>query len=112
MARPKSEAKAREMSKLLKEQAASGLSMVEFCRQRRVPVSRLRWWKRRLGERAREEDGALDHWIELKSAPAGMVVGAAGTFVLEFPGGERLSIPRDANCDQVRSVLEGIRQCG
>jgi hypothetical protein len=74
--------KHRQWKRIIREAACSGLSIREFCRQRRIKEPQFYWWQRRFKERSRgrstrngtgpasfalvsEEPGALAAGIEL-----------------------------------------------
>ena len=51
MAKARDRAKERHWLHLLEERGKSGLSVTEYCRQRRIPVSQFYWWQRQLCQR-------------------------------------------------------------
>ncbi len=50
---PRMTEKEREYIRLLEEQAASGLKLSEFARERGLKESRIRWWKAEIRRRSR-----------------------------------------------------------
>jgi hypothetical protein len=104
--------KARFWQKAIREAARSGLSIREFCRQRKLHESQFYWWQRRLAARpaprgkkqaggaasfalVSEEAGATDAGIELVLA-----------------GGRRLRIAKGVDEATLRSVLAALDQPG
>lgn len=85
---------------LVAAQAASGLSVAQFCRQRDVPVPTFYVWRRQdLGEA-----GTL---IEVP-LPGG---GAAGLSV-ELPGAVCLRVSAGTDPRWLGEVVEALRRCG
>lgn len=100
--------KARFWRKAVRDAARSGLSIREFCRQRKLHESQFYWWQRRLAVRptatrrkraveatsfalVSEESGAADAGIELVLA-----------------GGRRLRIAKGVDEVTLRSVLAAL----
>jgi hypothetical protein len=48
MARPRDKQKEAQWRRLVRERAASGWSVAEFCSRRRIPAGQYYWWQRRL----------------------------------------------------------------
>lgn len=112
---------------LVEQWRESGLTQEAFCRERRVSVASLRWWKWRLGLPGRPRaEGDAGAGKPQGPAPAFVpvrIIGAAArraavadgaAFELELPGGWRLRVPEDFEAESLArllAVVEGRRAC-
>jgi hypothetical protein len=109
-----------EWRALVEDWQASGRSVEEFCRRRKLSASTFRWWRWRLGARGGEQsDGgsaALDphpepSWIavDLEAAASRFGAGAsAGAFELRWPDGLTLRVPADFDRDSLARLLSTL----
>ncbi len=104
--------KARYWQRMIREAARSGMSIREFCRQRRLKESRFYWWQRKLkaGRQARmrkpgNNRGAAS--FALVSDEAGMT--DAG-IELVLGDGRRLRIRQGVDEETLRAVLAALEQ--
>jgi transposase-like protein len=106
MARARDRAKEQHWLRLLEERGKSGLSVTEYCRQRRIPVSQFYWWQRQLRQHDRRARSSRS------PEPAGFVpVRLAAPFpVVEVvhPGGCVIRIPMGCDRQALRSVLDAL----
>jgi len=108
------EAKARFWQGTIREAARSGVSIREFCRQRKLNVAQFYWWRRRLKETWRRT---------MRNSGAGSGV-ASFALVSDEPGaadagielvlgdGRRLRIGRGVDEATLRSVLAALQAQG
>jgi transposase len=103
--------KARFWRKAVHEAARSGLSIREFCRQRKLHESQFYWWQRNLAAKPAPH----------RSRPAGpasfaLVSGEGSTpdagIELVLAGGRRLRIARGVDEVTLRSVLAALDEPG
>lgn len=87
------------MARLLREQAASGLSKQAFCAQHGIKPARFYYWQRRLREEAAEQTGEAGFHAITLNRPA--------TVELRLPGGTRLSVSGD-NVEQLAALVRAI----
>lgn len=102
--------KARYWRRTIREAAQSGLSIREFCRQRKLHESQFHWWQRRLAAtrqvrrgRAKPAGGPASFALvseEMCGPPAGieLVLGV----------GRRLRIRKDVDEETLRTVLAAV----
>lgn len=103
--------KARFWRKAVHDAARSGLSIREFCRQRKLHESQFYWWQRNLAAKpappANQPDGA---------ASFALVSGEAGApdagIELVLSGGRRLRIAKGVDEATLRSVLAALDERG
>lgn len=103
--------KTRFWRKAVHDAARSGLSIREFCRQRKLHESQFYWWQRNLAAkpapRTKQPDGA---------ASFALVSGEAGApdagIELVLGGGHRLRIARGVDEATLRSVLAALGEPG
>ena len=103
--------KARFWRKAVHDAARSGLSIREFCRQRKLHESQFYWWQRHLAAKPAPQP----------KKPAGaasfaLVSGEAGApdagIELVLAGGRRLRIAKGVDEATLRSVLTALEQPG
>jgi hypothetical protein len=105
--------KAQRWQRRIREAARSGLSIREFCRQRRLKVSQFYWWCRRLQEsqppwtRRKPAHGPAS--FALVSQESGMM--DAG-IELVLDAGRRLRIARGFDEAALRAVLAAMESPG
>ncbi len=97
--------KARYWQTTIREAARSGLSIREFCRQRKLHESQFYWWQRRLSvarhsKKRRAATGQAS--FALVSEEAGL---ADAGIELVLTGGRRLRIARGVDEPTLRAVL-------
>jgi hypothetical protein len=100
----KREAKHREMVKLMSRWRASGKSAGAFAREAGIPESRLRYWKRRIG------DAEVPTFVPVRIVPE-EASGTAAVFELGFGDGRRLLIPPTLTGRPLRQLLSALRAC-
>ena len=83
---------------VIAEQEASGKSIREFCRERKLTEHSFYWWRRQL----REEKPMSFALVETKAA-----VATEAKFELRLSSGEVLQIPADVQ--SLRVVFEALR---
>lgn len=104
--------KARFWQKTIREAACSGLSIREFCRQRKLHESQFYWWQRRLAARpaphGQKQTGGAASFALVSEEP-----GAADAGIeLVLAGGRRLRIAKGVDEPTLRSVLAALDQPG
>lgn len=115
MGKKQDEAKARFWQRTIREAARSGVSIREFCRQKKLNVGQFYWWRGRL----------KDTWRRRTVRKASAGKGAASfALVSDQPGaadagielvlgdGRRLRISRGVDEATLRSVLAAVRAEG
>ena len=99
--------------RILGEAATSGISMREFCRQRRLKETQFYWWRRILksgGQRRVERPVERERGsFALVSAEAGMM---AADLELVLGDGRRLQIGRGVEEESLRAVLAALEPAG
>jgi hypothetical protein len=104
-------AKHRHWQRTIGEAARSGLSIREFCRQRKITVSHFYWWQRRLGMSARK---GLSRKLVGCQNPASFALvtnDPAATdagIELVLGDGRRLRIHKGVDGETLRSVLAAM----
>lgn len=99
--------KARYWQKTIHEAARSGLSIREFCRQRRLNESRFYWWQRRLTATGQaRQNGAPPGGAPASFALVSTAAGVADAGIeLVLAGGGRLRIAKGVDEATLRAVL-------
>ena len=108
MIKKQDEAKARFWQRAIREAARSGMSIREFCQQRKLSVGQFYWWRSRLKEtwrrrtmrRAGSAKGAASFAL-VSSEPGAVDAGIE----LVLGDGRRLRIGRGVDETTLRSVL-------
>lgn len=107
---------AQEWRGLIDEWQESGIDLTEFCRERRIAPSSLRWWRWRLGISSNLSAGLAggavrrapgNEWIRLE------IEGShsnAGGFELRWPSGRVLAIPADFDADALGRILAVVER--
>lgn len=103
--------KARFWRKAIREAARSGVSIREFCRQRRLTVSQFYWWQRRL--RPFQEPAVRGKRNEPGSAASFALVspdggGTEAGVELVLQDGRRLRIHKGVDEETLRRVLTSL----
>ncbi len=105
--------KAQRWQRMIRQAARSGLSIREFCRQRRLKVSQFYWWRHRLQEsqppwtRRKPAHGPAS--FALVSQESGMM--DAG-IELVLGDGRRLRIAQGVDEATLRAVLAALESSG
>ena len=87
---------------VLRRWQASGLSQAAFCRQRKIPVWRFTWWKKRLSN-----DGvaAGDLFVPIHVAPP---AATSADFELTLRGGRLLRFSADVQPARLTAIVAAI----
>ena len=101
----KREEKRRQMAALVERWHAGGLTAEAFAKREKVPVSRLWYWKRRIGRAI-----AAPAFVPLQILPDTRPE-PAPAFELSFADGRRLVIPAALTGRPLRQVLSILRSC-
>jgi transposase len=103
--------KRRRWQKTIRDAARSGMSIREFCRQRRLNESQFYWWQRRL-KAGRQKQTLRRPGIDRGGASFALVSGAVGgtdAGIELVPGdGRRLRISRGVDEQTLRAVLAAV----
>ena len=113
--------KERYWRKVIREAARSGVSIRQFCRQRRLKESQFHWWQRKLKKRqqpralesprrTKATKGAGQATFALVSEEQGEL-GSAG-IELVLRGGRRVRIGKGVDEETLRTVLAVLEQDG
>lgn len=114
MAEGKVRRRAQDWRVLIGEWQESGIDLVEFCRERRIAPSSLRWWRWRLGgsSEGRQASTALsaiarptrkgNNWIQLKIESS---ASPRSPFELRWPSGTILAIPADFDSEALGRLI-------
>lgn len=103
----------KEKAEILKEHRRSGLSLLAFAEEHGLCYSSLLRWRCRPGDGAKVGSVPPDTEVDPRFVPVkieGEVLG--GEYVLSWPAGRSLTIPRHFETDSLRrllSVLEALR---
>jgi hypothetical protein len=101
--------KQRYWQKTIRDAARSGMSIREFCRQRRLKDSQFYWWQRKLkaGRQERNRPGVQDRAASFALVSAdGMDLPAGLELVLQ--DGRRLRISQGVQEETLRAVLAAM----
>jgi len=91
----------------LVDHTASGKSVVEFCRRRRIPVHQFYWWKRQLSLRD-DQAGAGQVGTEPAFYPVRLPVVSAEPIEVIHPDGCVVRVPPGFDTASLRRVLETL----
>lgn len=104
---------AQDWQVLIAEWQGSGIDLGEFCRERRIAPSSLRWWRWRLG--ISSDRGSIsavsaagcstqkgNNWIQLEIETSGSNRSA---FEVRWPSGRILRIPADFEAEALGRLL-------
>jgi hypothetical protein len=107
--------KARQWQKTIREAARSGLSVREFCRQRKLNVGQFYWWQHRLKAarptQARRKSGAGGDAASFALVSDDRGVLEAG-IELVLNDGRRLRIRQGVDEETLRAVLAAVEHPG
>ena len=96
--------------RILEEAATSGISMREFCRQRRLKETQFYWWRRML------KSGGQERRVERERGSFALVSEEAGTIAADLElvlhDGRRLRIGRGVEEESLRAVLAALEPAG
>lgn len=90
---------------ILRRWQSSGLSQAAFCRQRKIPVWRFTWWKKRLRD---ESPVAGDLFVPINVAPSE----ASADFELTLHGGRLLRFGSDVQPARLAAIVEALEAAG
>ena len=103
--------KARYWQKTIREAVRSGMSVREFCRQRRLKESRFYWWQRKL-KAGRQESGLPRPGAGRKQASFALVSDEPGAtdagIELVLGDGRRFRIRQGVEEETLRAVLAAL----
>ncbi len=96
--------------RILGEAATSGISMREFCRQRRLKETQFYWWRRMLKSGVRER--RVERPVERGSGSFALVSEEVGAMTADLElvlrDGRRLRIGRGVEEESLRAVLAAL----
>ena len=105
--------KARFWRKAVHDAARSGLSIREFCRQRKLHESQFYWWQRRLAAKLAAPQSRKQPVNAASFALVSEQAGSADAGIeLVLAGGRRLRIAKGVDEATLRSVLTALEQPG
>ena len=87
---------------VLRRWQSSGLSQAAFCRQRKIPVWRFTWWKKRLRDGS---PAAGDLFVPIHVAPPAV---ASAEFELTLHGGRLLRFGTDVQPAKLTAIVAAI----
>jgi transposase-like protein len=95
---------------VIREQAASGLSISAYCREHEVSPASFFSWRRRLAADGREE--AAGKFIPIQLAAATPLATPAG-FEVALPNGLQVRVPPQFDAEALRELLDvlGVQSC-
>ena len=99
--------KRRQWERTIREAARSGISISQFCRQRKVKESQFYWWRRRLGSGAvttSSRDSGQASFALVTDQPGALDAGIE----LVLGDGRRLRIAKGADEETLRAVLSAL----
>jgi len=108
MAKGKTEAAKRRQEhwrEVLRRWESSGLSQAAFCRQRKIPISRFTWWKKRLSE---ERPAASGLFVPVHVAPS---PASSAEFELTLHGGRLLRFSADVSPARLDEIVAALEAC-
>ena len=98
--------------RLLSEQEASGLNLIDFARERGLSPWTLYGWRRKLGRSRRRRRAAIED--SETGFVAVDVVGAApatGEIEVQLSDGVRVRVPRDVAIARLVELVRALRSC-
>ena len=104
--------KARQWQKTIREAARSGLSIREFCRQRKLHESQFYWWQRRLATRQAPKSRKPASGPTSFALVSDEVAATDAGLELVLADGRRLRIGKGVDEDTLRAVLAALEQPG
>jgi len=100
---------------VIREAAHSGISIREFCRQRKLRESQFYWWQRRLKE-TRQRRAIKTQGVDRGQASFALISDEPGTahagIELVLGNGRRLRISRGVDEETLRAVLAAVEPQG
>ena len=96
-------------ARIIQQQAASGLSITEFCRRRELAQPTFFVWRRRLRVGV-DTDRASPAFVELKVAGQDAREGDAGTLELVLPGGRRVMVRRGFDRQTLLELMAALEE--
>jgi len=95
---------------VIRDQAASGLSISAFCREQEVSPASFFSWRRRLAAEGREEGAGK--FVSIELAPPESQA-RQPTFEVALPNGLRVHVPPQFDADALRELLDvlGVQSC-
>ena len=100
-----------EAAQVVAEYEASGLSRIEFCRQRGLCFSTLTRYLKRRGESQGEAAGLNLIAVELCGASAGAAKEADSGLALSLAGGRRIEVARGFDASTLVQLLGLLERC-
>lgn len=109
MAGERSSERARYWREVIRDQAASGLSIAAFCRERGVSPASFFDWRRKLAAGSGDEVPA-DKFLAIELPPPAMT---QSCLEVALPNGLRVLVPSRFNAEALRALLDvlGVRSC-
>jgi hypothetical protein len=103
--------KERYWQRMIGEAARSGMSIREFCRQRKLKEPQFYWWQRRL-KQTRKRGAIEKRGLDKGQASFALVSDEAGTadagIELVLGSGRRLRINKGVDAETLRAVLAAL----
>jgi transposase-like protein len=98
--------------RLLTEYEASGLSLIEFARERGLSPWTLYGWRRKLGRSRRRRRGEVEE-VQAGFVAVDVVGAAAATSEIEvlLSDGVRVRVPRDVAIARLVELVRALRSC-
>ncbi len=95
---------------VIRDQAASGLSISAFCREREVSPASFFSWRRKLAAGGRKE--VAGKFIPIELAPPASLA-RQPSFEVALPNGLRIHVPPQFDADALRALLAvlGVQSC-
>lgn len=90
---------------VLRRWELSGLSQAAFCRQRKIPIWRFTWWKKRLSE---ERPTASGLFIPVRVAPS---PASSAELELTLRGGRLLRFGADVPPARLAEIVAAVEAC-
>lgn len=104
--------KARHWQKTIREAARGGLSIREFCRQRKLHESQFYWWQRRLATRQAPKSRKPASRPASFALVSDEVAATDAGLELVLADGRRLRIGKGVDEDTLRAVLAALERPG
>lgn len=91
---------------VLRRWESSGLSQAAFCRQRKIPIWRFTWWKKRLSEERRVQAGGLFVPVRVAPSPA-----SSAELELTLRGGRLLRFGAEIPTARLAEIVAALEAC-